>query len=139
MILIYYLCIRPIAVDCTLRHLVAKVTGFMIVEDMDTLWALQQMEYGVKDGAETAVHAARKFLSCMDTEHAMVKLDFRNAFNSIRWDYMLEAVCDLALTIYPFIHRVFVSLSPEVSGVTSPSHQLKEYSRLTTSGLFCSV
>ena len=99
--------VRPIAVGCTLRRLVAKVAGFMVVEDMVALLAPRQLGYGVKCGAEAAVHAARKFLSNMDPECAFVKLDFRNAFTSIRQDCMLQAVCDLAPTIYPFVHYVY--------------------------------
>ena len=99
--------VRPIAVGCTLRRLVAKVAGFMVVEDMAALLAPRQLGYGVKGGAEAAVHAARKFLSNMDPDCAFVKLDFRNAFNCIRRDCMLQAVCDLAPTIYPFVHSLY--------------------------------
>ena len=99
--------VRPIAVGCTLRRLVAKVAGFMVVEDMAALLAPRQLGYGVKGGAEAAVHAARKFLSNMDPDCAFVKLDFRNAFNCIRRDCMLQAVCYLAPTIYPFVHSLY--------------------------------
>ena len=99
--------VRPIAVGCTLRHLVAKVAGFMVAEDMAALLAPQQLGYGVKGGADAAVHAASMFLSNMDPDSAFVKLDFRNAFNFIRRDCMLQAVCNLAPTIYPFVHSVY--------------------------------
>ena len=78
--------VRPIAVGCTLRRLVAKVASFMVVEDMAVLLAPRQLGYGVKGVAEAAVHATRKFLSNMDPDCAFVKLDFRNAFNSIHRD-----------------------------------------------------
>ena len=91
------------------------------------LLAPQQLGYGVKGGAEAAVHAARKYLSNMDPEHAMVKLDFRNAFNSICRDCMLQAVCD-SPTIYPFVHSVY---SSPCTGVTGPSPPLKECSKVT--------
>ncbi len=81
--------IRSIAVRCTLRRLVAKVAGFSVVDDMAALLAPHQLGYGVRGGAEPAVHAARKFLSNLDPKHAIVKLDFSNAFNSIRRDSML--------------------------------------------------
>lgn len=103
--------VRPIAVECTLRRLVAKVAGLSVVVDMTALLAPRQLGYGVRGGAEAAVHAARKFLSNMDPDHALVKLDFRNAFNSIHRDSMLEAVRDLSPTIYPFVHSVYSSPS----------------------------
>ena len=46
----------------------------------------------------------------------MVKLDFRNAFNSIRRDRMLEAVRDLAPTIYQLAHSAYSSPSCLVWG-----------------------
>jgi len=47
---------------------------------------------GVKGGCEALVHAARHFVSNMDKDKAFIKLDFSNAFNSIRRDALLEAV-----------------------------------------------
>ena len=51
-----------------------------------------QLGYGVHGGSEAAVHAARCFLSNMEDHQAVVKLDFADAFNSIRRDCMLGAV-----------------------------------------------
>ncbi len=53
------------------------------------------------------MHAARKFLSNIDPEHAIVKLDFSNAFNSIRRDSMLEAIRSHAPSIYPLVHIAY--------------------------------
>ena len=50
---------------------------------MADLLSLRQLDYGVCGVAEAAVHIARCFLSLMPTDHAMVKLDFKNTFNSI--------------------------------------------------------
>ena len=41
--------------------------------------------------AEALVHAARLYLLRMDSSRAFVKLDFKNAFNSIRRDTVLQA------------------------------------------------
>ena len=54
-------------------------------------------------GVETAVCAARKFLQILADEHTVVKLDFRNAFNSVHRDRILEAACDLQTLIYPLV------------------------------------
>ena len=45
----------------------------------------------------------------MDPEHALVKLDFRNAFNSVRRDCMLNAVREYAPTIYPLVHSAYAA------------------------------
>ena len=51
-----------------------------------------QLGVGVKGGCEAAVHATRRFLLSMPDSSVVAKLDFTNAFNSIRRDSMLETV-----------------------------------------------
>ena len=74
---------------------------------MAELLSPRQLGYGICGGAEAAVHAARRFLQNLPDQHALVKLDFRNAFNSIRRDRMLEAVRDLASEIYPLVYSAY--------------------------------
>ena len=103
--------VRPIAVGCTLRRLVAKIAGNKVMEEATDLLAPRQLGYGVSGGAEAAVHAARIYLGQLQDDHALVKLDFRNAFNSVHRDKMLEAVEGLVPSIYPFVHSVYSSPS----------------------------
>ena len=69
--------------------------------EMAQLLAPRQLGFGVSGGAEAAVHAARHYLQGMEQGHAVVKLDFTNAFNSVRRDSMLSAVKSLCPVIYP--------------------------------------
>ena len=104
--------IRPIAVGCTLRRLVAKVASNRVRDDMALLFAPSQLGYGIKRGAEAAVHAARLFLRTLIGDHVVVKLDF-NAFNSVRRDKMLTAVRDLVPMLFPFYtFCVFIPFTP---------------------------
>ena len=103
--------VRPIAVGCTLRRLVAKIAGNKARDDMVALLAPRQLGFGVRSGAEAAVHATRQYLSSLQPDHVVVKLDFRNAFNSVHRDSMLRAVQDLAPEVYPFVHSVYSSPS----------------------------
>ena len=103
--------VRPIAVGCTLRRLVAKIAGFRVLENMATLLASRQLGYGIRGGAEAVVHAARRYLNELQSDHAIVKLDFKNAFNAVHRDKILKAVEILAPTIYPFVYLVYSSLS----------------------------
>ena len=100
--------IRPIAVRCTLRCLVMKITDSMVMVDMAILLDLQQPGYGIRGGAKGAVHAARQYLSNLEPDHAAVKLDFKNAFKSVCRDKMLQVV---ALDIWPFVHSSYFSPS----------------------------
>ena len=68
--------VRPIAVGCTLRRLVAKIAGQMVVDDMADLLSPRQLGYGVKGGAEAAVHATRRYLTNLPSGHALLKFDF---------------------------------------------------------------
>ena len=76
----------------------AKVASRMVRDEKEPLLSPKQLGYGVKRGAEAAVHATRSFLTSLA---AVVKLDFQNAFNSIHRDKMLEATRDLAPEIFP--------------------------------------
>ena len=95
----------------TLRKLVAKIAGRMVMADMATLINPRQLGYGVKGGAEAAVHATRKYLKDLPDKHALVKLDFSNVLNSLHRDKMLEAVHDVAPEIYPLVYSAYSSPS----------------------------
>ena len=99
--------VKPIAVSCTLRRLVAKVAGSKVMEEMGDLLAPQQLGFGVKGGAEAAVHALRLYLCDPNPGKAVLKLDFKNAFNSIRRYKMLDAVRDHVPELHPFVHSAY--------------------------------
>ena len=98
---------RPVAVGCTLRRLAAKVASNKALEDMATMLAPHQLGYGVKGGAEAVVHSARLFLRNLKPDQALLKLDFKNAFNSIHRDKMLSSVLDLAPDIFQFVYSAY--------------------------------
>ena len=77
------------------------------LEDIATLLAPHQLGYGVKGGAETAVHSAKLFFSNLKPNQALLKLNFKNAFNSVRRDKMLSSVLDLAPDIFPFVYSAY--------------------------------
>ena len=74
---------------------------------MGSLLSPSQPGYGTSNGSEAAVHAARTYLSNMGEDKLLLKLDFNNAFNSIRRDKMLNAVLEKAPVIYPLVHSVY--------------------------------
>ena len=99
--------VRPIAVGRTLRRL----AGCKVIEEMGELLSPRQLGYGVRGGAEAAIHAARLYLQDLDLDKAILKLDFKNAFNSIHRDKVLAAVLDHAQSLYPSLHSVYSSPS----------------------------
>ena len=76
--------VRPIAIGQTLRRLVAKCAGFRVVGAISTTLAPQQLGYGIPLGSEAAARAARCYLENMSPGQAVIKLDFKNAFNCLR-------------------------------------------------------
>ena len=99
--------IRPIAMGSMFRRLVAKVASWAVKSEMSALLAPFQLGFGVKGGVETAIHAARCYLRHLTPGQAVIKLDFKNAFNSVRRNKMLGAVLDLAPKVYQFVHSAY--------------------------------
>ena len=62
----------------------------------------------MKGGLEAAVHTTRRYFELNEDDHSKiaVKLDFKNAFNSVRRDTMLAIVAKVAPTIYDFCKNV---------------------------------
>jgi hypothetical protein len=84
--------IRPIAVGCTLRRLVAKIAVNHVNAEAATILAPHQLGVGVKLATEAAAHASRTYINNLASGQAVLKLDFNNAFNSLHRDIMLTAV-----------------------------------------------
>ena len=99
--------VRPIAVGCTLRRLAAKTSSNHIMNAMGALLAPRQLGYGTPHGAEAVVHAARLYLDNLQPNEVILKLDFKNAFNTIRRDKMLKSVRSLAPELAPFVYSAY--------------------------------
>ena len=94
--------LRPIAVGYTLRRLTSKCASAAVAGKLSTYLAPRQLGFGVPGGCEAAVHATRRFLQSMPEDNIVVKLDFSNAFNSLRRDCMLQAVNNVIPELYRY-------------------------------------
>jgi hypothetical protein len=104
--------VRPIAVGCTLRRLVAKVAVKLTNEQAVNILSPSQLGVGVKRGTETAAHAARNcYIRNLRHGHGLIKLDFKNAFNSIHRDVMLSAVYQHMPSLLKFIFTCYADRS----------------------------
>ena len=63
-----------------------------------------QVGVGVKGGCKATVHAVRCYLETMPEDHAVVKLDFKNAFNCLNRPRMLSEVYAVHTDIYRFCY-----------------------------------
>ena len=108
--------IRPIAVGMSLRRLVAKCANTTALGSCAPMLAPRQLGVGAKGGGEALAHAARAYTSNMSTDKVFVKLDFTNAFNSVRRDSVLEAVAAHRPDLLPFTLSAYGSSSHLWSG-----------------------
>ena len=68
-----------------------------------------QLGFGTAGGGEAAAHAARHLLQNSPNDHLLLKLDFKNAFNCLIHDKMLETVLQSAPLLFPFAYSVYES------------------------------
>ena len=99
--------VRPIAVGLTLRRLAAKCAGSRFLHSVGPSMAPLQLGCGIPQGCKAAVHAARMYIQDLPSSHVLLKLDFQNAFNTLRRDCMLNAVRESAQELYHFIHSAY--------------------------------
>ena len=103
--------VRPIAIGCTLRRLASKCACIHALQSIPQLLSPHQLGFGIAGGTEAAVHASRVYLNNLTPDKAMVKVDFRNAFNTIQRDKMIGAVREHIPDLLPFIHSAYSSPS----------------------------
>ena len=101
--------LSPIAVGCTYWCLVAKVCLRPYISRLRELLQPSQLGVGTPRGYEAAVHATRSFMVQIQGEKVFLKLDVKNAFNSIRRDTVLQAAQTHLPEIYPFIWDCYSS------------------------------
>ena len=99
--------VRPIAVGYVWRRLASKVACQAVTPQSVALLAPRQVGFGVASGCEGAIHAARRYTENMQDGQLLLKLDFKNAFNSIRRDSMLEAVALHLPSLYRFVESAY--------------------------------
>ena len=80
--------IRPIAVGTTYRRTAAKICCKFYGEVVSEKFQPLQLGYGSKGGCEAAVHALSTYLNSGKGE-VILKVDIKNAFNSVNRDTLL--------------------------------------------------
>ena len=81
--------IHPTAVGYTLRRLAAKCANRHVIDRRSSELSPIQVGVGVSGGVKAAVHSIHRIVNNLPDDHVLVKLDFVNAFNSVRHDTIL--------------------------------------------------
>lgn len=102
--------IRPIAVGTTFRRLTAKIACKSIRAPIGEYLRPKQFGFATKSGCEVVLHGTRTFLKLNSkTRKILLKIDFKNAFNSIERDEMLKSVKEKTPALFPFLWQCYSS------------------------------
>ena len=104
--------VRPIAVGCTWRRLVAKAACRAVMSKVTGMLSPTQIGFGIRRAAEAAAHAARIYVASLQPGQAFLKLDFVNAFNTISRDAILNYVATDLPEILNFVKLCYDQSSP---------------------------
>ena len=100
---------RPNAIGNTLRRIASKCAGSKALSDRQNFFGNVQVGCGTKRGAEIAAHSFRNLIERDDNPKCPVvlKLDFKNAFNSLNRELMLNPVYSNRLELYTYTHCAY--------------------------------
>lgn len=102
--------LRPIAAGLTLRRLVGKIACKVVGESVGEYLRPVQIGVNTRGGCEAAVHATRAYVQKhKNTNHVLLKIDAKNAFNSIERDSMLTAIKDQIPFLYNYLWQAYSS------------------------------
>ena len=89
--------VRPIAIGYTLRRLGGRLAMSRVGDVCQKVLRPRQVGFGVRRGAEAAVHAMRGIICDEVCEDWIVlKVDMENTFNSVPRDKVLHKVLEVA-------------------------------------------
>lgn len=104
--------IRPIAIGLTLRRLASKLCNGAVLAKANHLMGSHQLGLGIPRGAEAAAHALRRYVADNSKSGKVVlKVDFRNAFNSISRSHILNLVHKHFPEVYSYVYSAYANPS----------------------------
>ena len=93
------------------RRLTAKAACFSLNDDLGQFLRPVQLGFGTPGGCEAAVHAARFFWhsgsAAFRVPKVFLKLDYKNAFNSVTRDCLLRMVREHFSSLYPLVWQAY--------------------------------
>ena len=74
---------------------------------MGSMLAPLQLGYRTPLGSEAAVHSARQFVASLSQDQVILKLDFKNAFNRVRHDKVLQSARQHIPEVFPYVYSCY--------------------------------
>ena len=100
--------VRPITIRLTLGRLAGKVAMAKLKDTCKTLFQPHQLGDGIAKGGEIAVHSLRKYVKSEDNKDKIaLKIDYRNAFNTLRRDVILSKVKQYVPMLFPLANQSY--------------------------------
>ena len=101
--------LRPIAIGNTLRRIASKCAGSKALSERPNFFGNVQVGCDNTRGAEIAAHSFRNLIERDDNPKCSVriKLDFKNAFNSLNRETMLNHVYSNRPELYNYTHCAY--------------------------------
>jgi hypothetical protein len=100
--------IRPIAIGNCLRRLTSKLACFQSRNILNSYLSPHQLGVATKLGCEAAIHTTRTFVNNdQNRGKVLLKLDFKNAFNSVERDCILKEVQCYTPLLYPYLYQCY--------------------------------
>ncbi len=99
--------VRPIAIGTVWRRIAGKVACNFVTGRVAARLAPKQLGVGVSNGLEACIHTTRAFLENRKHDQLVAKIDFRNAFNCLRRDCLLEAVASQLPELLNFVINIY--------------------------------
>ena len=114
--------VRPIAVGSAYRRLAGRILAHQAASRLSPELSPIQLGVGVPHGCEAAVHAVREYITGLsesrDTSLVLVKVDIKNAFNSLRRDVLLRRVRERCPELLPIVSHSYSAPTPLSFGDT---------------------
>ena len=115
--------VRPIAIGFALRRCAGKIQMNKVLNLSKTIFWPLQLGVGTSKGCEIAAHTIRQYvISDQVNDKVLVKIDFKNAFNTIRRDVFLRRVLHYCPSLYPMAFQCYSKASNLFFG---PSYIIK--------------
>ena len=99
--------IRPIAVGNTLRRLAAKVVLSPVTAEIREQVQPTQLGVGTPGGCEAALRATRAYMEQATSPKVLLKIDLKNAFNTLPRNKILTAVRGNIPEAYHFFYQAY--------------------------------
>ena len=100
--------LRPIVSGHTLRRLAAKVVMRKLWSFCEKVFRPLQMGVRTPKGCKAATHAVRAYVeSDSFQDQVLLKIDFKNAFNSVHRDVVLKLIREKVPELYGFVYQCY--------------------------------